>query len=428
MSKDSLTITDNRTGKSYELPVTEGCIKAADLRQIKTSDDDFGMMAYDPAYLNTASCRSAITFIDGDKGILRYRGFPIEQLAEKASFLEVAYLLFEGELPTKAQLEKWETDVRSHTYVHTNIIKFLEGYRYDAHPMGVLLGATAALSTFYPDAKNIENQACRYLQRVRLMAKLPTIAAFAFRHSRGLPFVFPRNDLSYIGNYVHMTFEIGGKHEPNPVLQRALEILLILHADHEQNCSTSAVRAVGSSQVDPFSAVSAGIAALYGPLHGGANEAVLTMLDEIGEKKGIPAFIAEVKQGHGRLMGFGHRVYKSYDPRAKLIKKVAYDVFEQTGLNPKLEIALELEKIALEDEYFIKRKLYPNVDFYSGLIYQAMGYPTDYFTVLFAIGRLPGWVAQWEEMLRDKDQKIARPRQIYIGYDERDFVPMAMRG
>jgi citrate synthase len=428
VSKDSLTITDNRTGKSYELPVTEGCIKAADLRQVKVADDDFGLMAYDPAYLNTASCRSSITFIDGDKGILRYRGYPIEQLAEKASFLEVAYLLFEGELPTKAQLEKWETDVRSHTYVHTNIIKFLEGYRYDAHPMGVLLGATAALSTFYPDAKHIEDPVCRYLQRVRLMAKLPTIAAFAFRHSRGLPFVFPRNDLSYIGNYVNMTFEIGGKHEPNPVLQRALEILLILHADHEQNCSTSAVRAVGSSHVDPFSAVSAGIAALYGPLHGGANEAVLTMLDEIGDKKAIPAFIEGVKQGHGRLMGFGHRVYKSYDPRAKLIKKVAYDVFEQTGLNPKLEIALELEKIALEDDYFIKRKLYPNVDFYSGLIYQAMGYPTDYFTVLFAIGRLPGWVAQWEEMLRDKDQKIARPRQIYVGYDEREFVPMAMRG
>jgi citrate synthase len=426
--KDSLTITDNRTGKTYDLPVSEGCIKAADLRQIKVAEDDFGLMAYDPAYLNTASCRSAITFIDGDKGILRYRGYPIEQLAEKASFLEVAYLLFEGELPTRAQLDKWESDVRYHTYVHTNIIKFLEGYRYDAHPMGVLLGATAALSTFYPDAKHIEDPACRYLQRVRLMAKLPTIAAFAFRHSRGLPFVFPRNDLGYIGNFVNMTFEIGGRHEPNAVLQRALEILLILHADHEQNCSTSAVRAVGSSHVDPFSAVSAGIAALYGPLHGGANEAVLEMLDEIGDRKQIPAFIDQVKQGHGRLMGFGHRVYKSYDPRAKLIKKVAYDVFEQTGLNPKLEIALELEKIALEDEYFIKRKLYPNVDFYSGLIYQAMGYPTDYFTVLFAIGRLPGWVAQWEEMLRDKEQKIARPRQIYVGYDEREFVPMAMRG
>ncbi len=428
MSKDSLTITDNRTGKQYELPVSEGTIKAADLRQIRTSEDDFGLMSYDPAFLNTASCRSAITFIDGDKGILRYRGYPIEQIAEKASFLETAYLLFEGELPNKAQLDKWENDVRYHTYVHTNIIKFIEGFRYDAHPMGTLLGAVGALSTFYPDAKHIEDPASRYLQRVRLIAKIPTIAAFAFRHSRGLPYVFPRNDLSYIGNFVNMTFEIGGRHEPNPVLQRALEILLILHADHEQNCSTSAVRSVGSSQVDPFSAVSAGIAALYGPLHGGANEAVLQMLDHIGEKKNIPAFIAECKAGGGRLMGFGHRVYKSYDPRAKLIKKVAYDVFEQTGLNPKLEIALELERIALEDEYFIKRKLYPNVDFYSGLIYQAMGYPTDYFTVLFALGRLPGWIAQWEEMLRDKEQKISRPRQIYIGCDEREFKPMAMRG
>ncbi|MDZ4863233.1 MAG: citrate synthase [Gemmatimonadota bacterium] len=428
MSKDSLTVVDNRTGKTYELPVTEGTIKAMDLRQIRVADDDFGLMAYDPAFLNTASCRSAITFIDGDKGILRYRGYPIEQLAEKASFLEVAYLLFEGELPTRTQLDKWEHDVRYHTYVHTNVIKFLEGFRYDAHPMGTLLGAVGALSTFYPDAKNIEDPASRYLQRIRLMAKFPTIAAFAFRHSRGLPYVFPRNDLSYIGNYVNMTFEIGGKLEPNPVLQRALEILLILHADHEQNCSTSAVRSVGSSQVDPFSAVSAGIAALYGPLHGGANEAVLSMLDEIGDKKNIPTFIASAKKGEGRLMGFGHRVYKSYDPRAKLIKKVAYDVFAETGLNPKLEIALELERIALEDEYFIKRKLYPNVDFYSGLIYQAMGYPTDYFTVLFALGRLPGWVSQWEEMLQDKEQKISRPRQIYTGYDEREFTPIAMRG
>ncbi|MEO8138297.1 MAG: citrate synthase [Gemmatimonadota bacterium] len=428
MSKDSLTITDNRTGKQYELPVSEGTIKAADLRQIRTGEDDFGLMSYDPAFLNTASCRSAITFIDGDKGILRYRGYPIEQLAEKASFLETAYLLFQGELPTRTQLDKWETDVRYHTYVHTNIIKFIEGFRYDAHPMGTLLGAVGALSTFYPDAKHIEDPASRYLQRVRLIAKLPTIAAFAFRHSRGLPYVFPRNDLSYIGNFVNMTFEIGGRHEPNPVLQRALEILLILHADHEQNCSTSAVRSVGSSHVDPFSAVSAGIAALYGPLHGGANEAVLQMLDEIGDKKNIPGFIAECKAGGGRLMGFGHRVYKSYDPRAKLIKKVAYDVFEQTGLNPKLEIALELERIALEDDYFIKRKLYPNVDFYSGLIYQAMGYPTDYFTVLFALGRLPGWIAQWEEMLGDKEQKISRPRQIYTGYDERDFTAIAMRG
>ncbi|HTO73167.1 MAG TPA: citrate synthase [Gemmatimonadales bacterium] len=428
MAKDTLSVTDNRTGKSYELPISEGTIKALDLRQIKASDDDFGLMTYDSAFLNTASCRSAITFIDGDKGILRYRGYPIEQLAEKASFLEVAYLLNTGELPTRTQLDKWTHDITYHTYVHTNIIKFLEGFRYDAHPMGMLLGAVGALSTFYPDAKNIESAAERYLQRVRLMAKLPTIAAFAFRHSRGLPYEFPRNDLSYIGNFVNMTFSIGGKHEANPVLQRALEILLILHADHEQNCSTSAVRAVGSSHVDPFSAVSAGIAALYGPLHGGANEAVLRMLDEIPTKADVPAFIARCKGGEDRLMGFGHRVYKSYDPRAKLIKKVAYDVFEQTGLNPKLEIALELEKIALEDEYFIKRKLYPNVDFYSGLIYQAMGYPTDYFTVLFAMGRMPGWLAQWEEMLMDKDTKIARPRQIYIGSPEREFVPMAMRG
>jgi citrate synthase len=424
---DSLSVTDNRTGKTYEFPVTEGTIKATDLRKIKISDDDFGLMTYDPAYMNTASCRSAITFIDGDKGILRYRGYPIDQLAAKSSFLEVAYLLAEGELPNQAQLDKWTNDIRYHTYVHTNVIKFLEGFRYDAHPMGMLLGAVGALSTFYPDAKHIDDPANRYIQRVRLMAKLPTLAAFAFRHNRGLPYDFPRNDLDYIANFVNMTFSIGGKHEPNPVLQRALEILLILHADHEQNCSTSAVRSVGSSHVDPFSAVSAGIAALYGPLHGGANEAVLTMLDEIGSKKNIPAFIEKVKNGEGRLMGFGHRVYKSYDPRAKLIKETADKVFAETGLNPKLEIALELERIALEDEYFIKRKLYPNVDFYSGLIYQAMGYPTDYFTVLFAVGRLPGWLAQWEEMLMDKDQKIARPRQIYTGKDERNFVPMNKR-
>ena len=428
LPKDSVTVTDNRTGKSYELPITEGTIKATDLRQIKVTDDDFGMMTYDPAFMNTAACRSAITFIDGDKGILRYRGYPIEQLAEKATFLEVAYLLCEGELPSKEQLSKWEEEIKFHTYVHTNITKFLEGFRYDAHPMGMLLGAVGALSTFYPDAKNIHDPANRYLQRVRLLAKLPTIAAFAFRHSRGLPYEFPRNDLDYIGNFVNMTFSIGGRHQPNKVLQRALEILLILHADHEQNCSTSAVRAVGSSHVDPFSAISAGIAALYGPLHGGANEAVLRMLDEIGDKQQIPAFVEKVKNGSDRLMGFGHRVYKSYDPRAKLIKKVAYDVFEQTGLNPKLEIALELERIALEDEYFIKRKLYPNVDFYSGLIYQAMGYPMDYFTVLFAIGRTPGWLAQWEEMLLDKDQKIARPRQIYVGSETRDFVPLEKRG
>ncbi len=428
MAKDSLSITDNRTGRSYELPIQNGTVKALDLRQIKISDDDFGLMAYDPAFMNTAACRSSITYIDGERGILRYRGYPIEELAERATFLEVAYLLCEGELPTREQLDQWTETIKYHTYVHTNITRFLEGFRYDAHPMGMMLGVVGALSTFYPDARHIHDPANRFLQRVRLLAKGPTIAAFAFRHSRGLPLVFPDNELDYIGNFVNMTFSIGGRHKPNKVLQRALEILLILHADHEQNCSTTAVRTVGSSHVDPFSAVSAGIAALYGPLHGGANEAVLLMLDEIGEKKNIPAFIEEVKAGRGRLMGFGHRVYKSYDPRAKLIKRVADEVFEQTGLNPKLEIALELERIALEDEYFIKRKLYPNVDFYSGLIYQAMGYPTDYFTVLFALGRMPGWLAQWEEMLLDKDQKIARPRQVYVGEGPRPFVPIEQRG
>jgi citrate synthase len=428
VAEDTLTVKDNRTGREYELPIVDGTIRATDLLKIKTSDDDFGLMSYDPAYMATSSCRSAITYIDGDKGILRYRGYPIEQVAESATFLEVAYLLAEGELPNRDQLAQWEEDVRLHTYVHTNVAKFMEGFRHDAHPMGMLLGAVGALSTFYPDAKNIGDPESRYLQRVRLIAKMPTIAAFVFRHSRGLPFVFPRNDLDYIGNFVNMTFEIGGRHEPNPVLQRALNILLILHADHEQNCSTSAVRSVGSSQVDPFSAVSAGIAALYGPLHGGANEAVLKMLDEIGDVSNVPAFIENVKGGKGgRLMGFGHRVYKSYDPRAKLIKRVADEVFEQTGLNPKLEIALELERIALEDDYFVSRKLYPNVDFYSGLIYQAMGYPTNYFTVLFALGRLPGWIAQWDEMLNDPEQKISRPRQTYVGYDERDFVPMDKR-
>ena len=427
MPSETLTITDNRTGREYTLPIVDGTIRAPDLRQIGVEDGDGGLMTYDPAFMNTASCRSAITFIDGDKGILRYRGYPIEQVAERASFLETAYLLLEGELPTAAALERWQEDIRKHTYVHTNVTKFLEGFRYDAHPMGMLLGAVGALSTFYPDAKDIADPANRYLQRVRLIAKVPTIAAFIFRHSRGLPYVLPRNDLDYIGNFVNMTFEIGGRHEANPVLQKALEFLLILHADHEQNCSSSAVRGVGSSQVDPFSAVSAGIAALYGPLHGGANEAVLKMLDEIGDKKNVPAFIEQVKTGHGRLMGFGHRIYKSYDPRATLVKQTADAVFAETGLNPKLEIALELERIALEDEYFVSRKLYPNVDFYSGLIYQAMGYPPDYFTVLFALGRLPGWIAQWEEMLTDPEQKIARPRQIYTGSDKRDFVPMDAR-
>ena len=428
MSNDTLSVTDNRTGQQYQLPITDGTVRAMDLRQIKVDDDDFGLMTYDPAYTNTASCRSAITFIDGERGILRYRGYPIEQLAETCSFLEVAYLLQVGELPNQDQLDVWTSDIRYHTYVHTKVLKFLEGFLYDAHPMGMLLGAVGALSTFYRDAKEIQNPANRYLQKVRLLAKIPTLAAFTFRHVRGLPFVFPDNDLDYIGNFVNMTFSIGGKHEPNPVLQRALEILLILHADHEQNCSTSAVRSVGSSHVDPFSAISSGIAALYGPLHGGANEAVLTMLDVIGDKANIPSYIERVKKGEMRLMGFGHRVYKSYDPRATLIKRVADGVFAETGLNPKLEMALELERIALEDDYFVSRKLYPNVDFYSGLIYQAMGYPTDYFTVLFAIGRMPGWLAQWEEMLLDKEQKIARPRQVYTGYDERQFVPLAERG
>ena len=418
MSEDSLTVTDNRTGETYTVPIADGAIRATDLK---------GLLSYDPAFLNTAACRSAITYIDGDAGILRYRGYPIEEIAEKAGFLEIAYLLLEGELPTADELAAWEDDVRFHTYVHESVTKFLEGFRYDAHPMGMLLGAVGALSTFYPDAKNISDPANRRLQRVRLIAKMPTIAAYVFRHSHGLPYVLPRNDLDYVSNFVNMTFEIGGTFKRSPVLERALETLLILHADHEQNCSTNAVRGVGSSHVDPFSAVSAGIAALYGPLHGGANEAVLRMLDQIGDKKNIPAFIEEVKAGHGRLMGFGHRVYKSYDPRATLIKEAADAVFAETGLNPKLEIALELEKIALEDEYFISRKLYPNVDFYSGLIYQAMGYPVSYFTVLFALGRLPGWIAQWEEMLTDPEQKIARPRQVYVGEDVRKFVPIDQR-
>ena len=427
VSNESLTITDNRTGQKYEIAITDNTIQAMDLRQIKVDEEDFGLMTYDPSFMNTAACRSAITFIDGERGILRYRGYPIEQLAEKATFLEVAYLLSEGELPNQEQLDKWTDLIKYHTYVHTNIIKFLEGFRYDAHPMGMLLGAVSALSTFYPDARNIKDPENRYLQRARLLAKAPTIAAFAFRHSRGLPFVFPDNDLDYVGNFVNMTFSIGGQHKANKVLQRALEVLLILHADHEQNCSTSAVRGVGSSSVDLYSSVSAGIAALYGPLHGGANEAVIKMLDEIGTRDNIPGFIKDVKDGKRRLMGFGHRVYKSYDPRAELIKKIAFEVFDQTGMNPKLEVALELERIALEDDYFISRKLYPNVDFYSGLIYQAMGYPTEYFTVLFALGRMPGWLAQWEEMRCDENLKIARPRQIYTGPEERPYVPIEQR-
>jgi citrate synthase len=429
MSKESLTVIDNRTGKSYEIPITQGTIRAMDLRQIKVSEDDFGLMSYDPALENTASCKSKITFIDGEKGILRYRGYPIEQLAEKSNYLEVAYLLLHGELPTKSEYESWIYDITHHTFIHENIKKFMDGFRHDAHPMGMLLGTVGALSTFYPEAKNIFDENTRRKQIHRLIAKMPTIAAFAYRHSRGLPYVYPDNDLSYTGNFLNMIFKMTElKYQPNPVIERALDILFILHADHEQNCSANAVRAVGSSLVDPYSAVAAGIAALYGPLHGGANEAALRMLMEIGSKDKVPAFIKRVKAGEVRLMGFGHRIYKAYDPRAKIIKQTAYKVFEVTGLNPLLEIALEVERIALDDEYFIKRRLYPNVDFYTGLIYQSLGFPVEMFPVLFAIPRTSGWLAQWEEMLLDKDTKIVRPRQVYIGYDKRDYVPIEQRG
>src|SRR5688572_21415874 len=420
---DTLEIRDNRTGKTYSVPITDGTIRAQDLRQVKVDNDDFGMMSYDPAFMNTASCRSAITYIDGDVGILRYRGYPIEQLAEQATFLEVAYLLRNGELPTQEQYDSWERDITFHTYVHENIKHFLEGFRYDAHPMSMLASSVAALSAFYPEAKEIQNEQARYISIIRLLAKLPTLAAFCYRHSKGLPFVYPDNDLSYCANYLSMIARMSEpKYEAEPAFVKAIEVLFILHADHEQNCSTNAVRAVGSSQVDPFSAVAAGITALYGPLHGGANEQVLRMIESIGDPKNVPAFIDEVKGGKGqRLMGFGHRVYKSYDPRAKIVKQLAYDVFKVTGMDKDLEIALELERIALADDYFVSRKLYPNVDFYTGLIYRAMKFPTDYFTVLFAVARTAGWLAQWEEMLLDKEQKIARPRQIYVGPDERAY-------
>ena len=424
---ETLTVIDNRTGTSYELPIAEGTIRATDLRQIKVDESDFGLMTYDPAFMNTASCRSSVTYLDGDAGILRYRGYPIEQLAEKSSFLEVAYLLVFGELPNESQLESWVHDITHHTFVHENVKQFLEGFRYDAHPMGMLQSGIAALSTFYPEAKDIQDEENRYLQIVRLIAKMPTLGAWAFRHSEGKPFVYPNNELSYSANFLSMLFTIGGDYQPDPRIVKALDTLFILHADHEQNCSTSAVRSVGSSQVDPYSAVSAGIGALYGPLHGGANEAVLRMLRRIEKVENIPAFMEGVKAGNERLMGFGHRVYKNFDPRATIIKKACDDVFEVTGVNPLLAIAVELEKIALQDEYFVKRKLYPNVDFYSGLIYEALGMPADMFTVLFAIGRTPGWVAQWREMLDDKDQKISRPRQIYIGADERDYVEIGAR-
>ena len=424
----ALEVRDSRTGKSYRLPITDGAIRASDLKQIKTDDDDFGMMSYDPAFLNTASTRSAITFIDGDRGILRYRGYPIEQLAERATFLEVAYLLRKGELPTQQEYDKWVNDITYHTYVHENIRKFLEGFRYDAHPMSMLCSSVAALSSFYPQARQIENPDQRYVSVIRLLAKVPTLAAFSLRHVRGLPIVYPDNDLSYTENFLSMVFRMSEpKYHASPVFKRALEILLILHADHEQNASTNAVRAIGSTQVDPFSATAGGIAALFGPLHGGANEQVLRMIEEIGHRKNIPAFVDDVKAGKGKLMGFGHRVYKNYDPRAKIVKQLCYDVFEVTGMDPHLEIALELEQIALKDEYFIQRKLYPNVDFYTGLIYRAMGFPTEYFTVLFAIARTAGWLAQWEELLLDKEQKIARPRQIYTGHDERAYTSQLKR-
>jgi citrate synthase len=427
-SGDSLSVTDNRTGKTYEIPIEDNTIRATELRKIKVDDEDFGLMTYDPAYMATASCRSAITFIDGDKGILEYRGYPIEQLAEKSTYLEVAYLLVHGSLPTQQQLDEWVHLITTHTFVHENVKEFMQGFRYDAHPMGMLLASVGALSTFYPEANAIHDHECRYMQVIRLIAKMPTLAAFSYRHNRGMPYVYPDNDLSYPGNFLSMIYRIAElKYQPDPRLEHALDVLFILHADHEQNCSTSAVRSVGSSQVDPYSAVAAGVAALYGPLHGGANEQVLRMLRRIERKENIPDFIKGVKDGKEKLMGFGHRVYKNYDPRAKIIQKATYEVFEVTGTNPLLDIALALEKIALEDEYFIDRKLYPNVDFYSGIIYEAMGMPVEMFPVLFAIGRTSGWISQWLEMIDDKEQKISRPRQIYTGERGLDYVPMEER-
>ncbi len=428
MAKETLSITDNRTGKLYEIPITHGTIHATELRKIKGSDDDFGMMTYDPAFMNTAACKSTVTFIDGDKGILRYRGYPIEQLAEKSTYLEVTYLLLYGELPTKTQLADWEHNIKLHTYIHENVKKLMESFRYDAHPMGMFISTVAALSTFYPEASNIFDTDIRHKQILRLIGKVPTIAAFSYRHIKGMPYVYPNNDFSFIQNFLNMMYSIGSpRYEVPDIFEKALNILFILHADHEQNCSTSAMRAVGSSQVDPYSSTAAAAAALYGPLHGGANEAVLRMLDVIGTVKKVPEFIEKVKKGDGRLMGFGHRIYKNYDPRAKVIKNLADEVFKVTGVDPKLEIALELERIALSDEYFIKRKLYPNVDFYSGLIYKAMGFPMEFFPVLFAIPRTSGWITHWQEMLLDEDQKIARPRQIYLGHDTRDYTSIEKR-
>jgi citrate synthase len=425
---DTLTVTDNRTGKTYELPITDGTVTAMDLRQMKVGEDDFGLMSFDPAYTNTASCRSAITFIDGEAGVLEYRGYPIDQLCESATYLEVAYLIVNGELPTSAQLEQWVHEITIHTYVHENVKEFLDGFRYDAHPMGMLLASVGALSTFYPAAKDIKSDDEKHMATVRLIAKVPTLAAFAYRHNLGLPYVYPDNDLSYPGNFLSMMYRMTEvKYQPDPRLERALDVLWILHADHEQNCSTSAVRDVGSSEVDPYSACAAGIGALYGPLHGGANEAVLRMLDRIGTVDNIPDFLDAVKNREEKLMGFGHRVYKNFDPRAKIIKKNVEEVFEVTGMNPKLEIAVELEKRALDDDYFTERKLYPNVDFYSGLIYEALNIPPEMFTVMFAIPRTSGWMAQWLEMISDDKRKISRPRQIYTGERERQYVPIDQR-
>ncbi len=427
-ANNTLSITDNRTGKKYDLPIENDTIRAMDLRQIKVKKDDFGMMSYDPAYSNTASCTSRVTFIDGDKGELMYRGYPIDVLAKKSNFLEVSYLLLNGKLPNKKEFKTFEDNIMNHTMIHENIKKVMDGFRYDAHPMGMLMGTVAALSTFYPESKDIFNEDIRKIQIHRLIAKMPTLAAFAFRHSMGLPYAYPDNDLSYTGNFLNMLYKMTElKYKPNPVIEKAIDVLFILHADHEQNCSASAMRNVGSSHPDPYSATAAAIAALYGPLHGGANEGVLQMLAEIGSKNNIPKAIKAVKNGEFRLMGFGHRVYKSYDPRAKIIKDIAHDVFQVTGKNPHLDIALELERIALEDDYFVKRKLYPNVDFYSGLIYQSMGIPPEMFTVLFAIGRTPGWLAQWKELLLDPERRIARPRQVYLGAKNKKYIPMSKR-
>jgi len=427
--RNTLSIRDNRTGKDYEVDILEGdVVRAMDLRQIRVDEDDFGMMSYDPAFTNTAFTRSTVTEIDGGRGILRYRGYPIEQLAEKSSFLEVSYLLLKGELPTEDELSAFTHEVTYHTYIHENITKLLSGFRYDAHAMGIMISSVAALSTFYPEAKDISDPENRWIQMIRLVAKMPTLAAFAYRHHRGLPFIYPENQLSYSANFLNMLFRIGvTEYTPNPVLERALDVLFILHADHEQNCSTTAMRVIGSSEADPYSSLAGAMSALYGPLHGGANEAVLRMLSEIGHVDNIPSFMDSVRKGERRLMGFGHRVYKAYDPRASIIKKTAHEVFEVTGKNPLLDIALELEKIALQEDYFVERNLYPNVDFYSGLIYQALGFPTEMFPVLFAIPRTVGWLAQWQEMLEDREQKIARPRQVYLGEGERNYVPVENR-